>query len=81
MVCAAAMAMSAEERKKAAKHFLMKKHLVPTRPHPNVPDKPSIFENALGLLVTPIDKLRDLFNKYPEQAELDAASAAAAARK
>ena len=62
--------VSLEKRETAGKMFVMKKHLVPTRPHPGVPDKPTALELGLGMLLTPIDKIRDLFNKYPEESEI-----------
>lgn len=58
--------VSLEKRQVAAKMFLMKKHLVPTKPHPWIPDKPTAIELGLGLLVTPIDKLNDMFKKFPK---------------
>lgn len=58
--------VSLEKRQAASKIFLLKKNIVPTRPHPWIPDKPTILENAIGLLVTPVDKLRDLFKKFPK---------------
>jgi hemerythrin superfamily protein len=58
--------VSLEKRQSAGKMFSMKKHLVPTRPHPEIPDKPTALELALGLLVTPFDKLRDMFTSFPD---------------
>jgi hypothetical protein len=34
------------------------------RPHPSAPDKPP-YETLAGLLATPIDKLKDMFAKFP----------------
>ena len=55
------------ERKKASKSFSLRKKLAPTRPHPEIPDKPTALEVGLGLLVTPIDKLKDVFTAFPEE--------------
>jgi len=35
------------------------------RAHPNAPNKPP-FETVAGLMAAPIDKLRDLFEKFPQ---------------
>lgn len=51
--------------RKAGKSFSMKKKLAPTRPHPTIPEKPVALEAALGLLIAPIDKFRDLFTEFP----------------
>jgi len=59
--------ISLEKRQAAARVFAMKKNLVPTRPHPEIPDKPTTLELALGLLATPVDKLRDLFTDFPKK--------------
>lgn len=50
-----------------AKSFERTKMFVPTRSHPAAPDKPPLFENAVGMMATPIDKLRDMFNKFPTE--------------
>jgi hypothetical protein len=36
-----------------------------SRAHPNAPNKPP-FETVAGLMAAPLDKLRDLFEKFPE---------------
>ena len=59
--------ISLEERQKAAKRFTLGKKLAPTRPHPGIPDKPVALQMALGLLITPIDKLRDAFTEFPDK--------------
>jgi len=51
---------------KAGKAFSMKKKIAPTRPHPGVPEKPIALEGALGLLIAPVDKFRDLFTSFPD---------------
>ncbi|TGZ78308.1 hypothetical protein EX30DRAFT_359870 [Ascodesmis nigricans] len=50
-----------------AKSFERTKMFVPTRSHPSAPDRPPLFENAVGMLATPIDKLRDMFERFPEE--------------
>jgi len=47
------------------KSFHRTKLFVPTRSHPNAPNKPP-FETVAGLLTAPLDKLMDLFKKFPE---------------
>jgi len=47
-----------------AKSFERTKKFVPTRSHPSAPDKPP-FETVVGLLSAPVDKLLDLFRKFP----------------
>jgi len=63
--------VSLEKRQAAAKTFSMKKMLAPTYPHPEVPDKPTALEAALGLLAKPIDKIRDMFKEFPSKAEME----------
>ena len=41
------------------------KIFVPSQSHPNLPDKPP-YETAAGLITAPLDHLRDLFKKWPE---------------
>ncbi|CAO3574515.1 unnamed protein product [Mortierella alpina] len=58
-------ALTEEESEKLRKSFQRSKMFAPTRSHPNAPDKPP-FENVAGLMAAPLDKLRDLFNKFPD---------------
>jgi len=53
------------ESGKLLKSFQRTKHFVPTRSHPAAPDKPP-FETVAGLMAAPMDKLRDLFSKFPQ---------------
>ena len=55
----------------AGKTFKMHKMIAPTRPHSMLPEKPISLEFAFGLLVAPIDKLRDLLTEFPSQQEAD----------
>lgn len=49
-----------------ARSFERTKLFVPTRSHPSAPDKPP-FETVAGLMAAPLDKLMDLFRKFPNQ--------------
>lgn len=59
--------VSTAKRATAAKMFSFKKNLVPTRPHPEIPDKPTTVELALGMLAYPVDKMKDLFTEFPDK--------------
>ncbi|KAJ9143774.1 HHE domain-containing protein [Pleurostoma richardsiae] len=48
-----------------AKSFKRTKLFVPTQSHPSAPDKPP-FETVAGLLSAPLDKLMDMFKKFPK---------------
>jgi hypothetical protein len=48
-----------------AKSFARTKMFTPTRSHPMAPDKPP-FETVAGLMTAPIDKLGDIFRKFPQ---------------
>jgi hypothetical protein len=48
--------------------FKRTKMFIPTRSHPSAPDKPP-FETVAGLLAAPIDHLRDIFRKFPEESK------------
>jgi len=54
----------------AGKMYSLKKKIVPTRPHPAIPEKPVALEAALGLLVAPLDKFKDLFSSFPDKSEV-----------
>jgi len=47
-----------------AKSFSRTKMFVPSRSHPSAPDKPP-FETVAGLLAAPIDRLGDIFRRFP----------------
>ncbi|RVX71283.1 hypothetical protein B0A52_04857 [Exophiala mesophila] len=47
-----------------SKSFGRTKMFVPTRSHPTAPDKPP-FETVVGLMAAPVDKLTDLFRRFP----------------
>jgi hypothetical protein len=59
------MALQKDESQSMAKSFGRTKAFVPSRSHPNAPDKPP-FETVVGLMTAPIDHLGDLFRKFPD---------------
>ncbi|RYP08143.1 hypothetical protein DL765_008900 [Monosporascus sp. GIB2] len=58
-------ALSTSQSKELSRAFEKTKSFTPTRSHPSSPDKPP-FETVVGLMTAPIDKLRDLFHKFPD---------------
>jgi hemerythrin superfamily protein len=54
-------------REAAGNTFALGKNIVPTKPHAAVPNKSAALEAALGLFLTPIDNLRNIFEKFPSQ--------------
>ncbi|KAJ3809122.1 hypothetical protein F5876DRAFT_89620 [Lentinula aff. lateritia] len=50
----------------AAATFTKTKKFAPTRPHPSAPNKPPA-ETLVGFLALPIDKLKDMFSKFPTE--------------
>jgi len=44
----------------------------PVRAHPGAPDKPP-FETFAGLMAAPLDKLKDMFAKFPTDEQKQAA--------
>ena len=61
-----ALGRAGASSEKLARSFGRTKHFVPTRSHPNAPDKPP-YETAVGMLSTPVDKLMDMFKKFPDE--------------
>ncbi|WWD02352.1 hypothetical protein V865_000391 [Kwoniella europaea PYCC6329] len=53
------------ESAELATSFQRTKKFVPTRSHPSAPDKPP-FETVVGLMAAPIDKLGDIFRRFPK---------------
>jgi len=53
----------------AAASFTRTKKFVPTRSHPNAPNKPP-FETFVALMEAPIDKLKDVFASFPSDEEI-----------
>ncbi|KAF7169735.1 hypothetical protein CNMCM5623_002387 [Aspergillus felis] len=58
-------AITPKESENLSKSFGRTKMFVPTRSHPNTPNKPP-FETVVGLLAAPIDHLADMFRKWPD---------------
>ncbi|KAF7532799.1 hypothetical protein G7054_g7625 [Neopestalotiopsis clavispora] len=58
-------AISSAESSQLRTLFERTKAFTPTRSHPSAPNKPP-FETVVGLMTAPVDKLRDLFRKFPE---------------
>ncbi|KAF9395751.1 hypothetical protein BGX21_009797 [Mortierella sp. AD011] len=58
-------ALSATKSAEMAKSFQRTKMFVPTHAHPSAPDKPP-FETVVGLMTAPIDKLLDVFHRFPK---------------
>ncbi|ORY59958.1 uncharacterized protein BCR38DRAFT_397957 [Pseudomassariella vexata] len=58
-------ALTLTESKELCQSFEKTKYFVPSRSHPMAPNKPP-FDNAAAFLAAPIDKLRDLFRKWPD---------------
>ncbi len=56
----------ADDRLIAGDKFQMQKALAPTRPHTSVPESWPTLEMALGLLLAPMDKARDMFTEFPK---------------
>ncbi|KAL2268032.1 hypothetical protein VTJ83DRAFT_2878 [Remersonia thermophila] len=56
----------AEDSAAVARTFERTKMFVPTRSHPSAGENP-YFESAMGLLAAPVDRLMDIFRKFPEQ--------------
>jgi len=61
----AGLEMQGDKSEQLARSFQRTKHFVPTRSHPNAPDKPP-FETVVGLMAAPLDKLTDMFRKFPK---------------
>lgn len=59
-------ALSATESKELSASFQRTKQFAPTRSHPSAPNKPP-FETVAALMAAPLDKLRDLFAKFPKE--------------
>ncbi|KAI0451521.1 HHE domain protein [Xylaria acuta] len=58
-------ALDEHHSEKISKSFGRTKMFIPTRSHPSAPDKPP-FETVAGLLAAPLDHLKDLFRKFPD---------------
>ena len=58
--------LSKSESQSLARQFDRTKMFVPSRSHPEAPTKPP-FETAFGLITAPIDRLSDVFRKFPNE--------------
>lgn len=58
---------SLDDRISYGQKFMNRKSIAPTRPHPLTPESPVLLEEAMGLLIAPIDKFRDLFRSFPSK--------------
>ncbi|MCO5556835.1 hypothetical protein L7F22_010388 [Adiantum nelumboides] len=56
--------LPADEGMRLGSKFQRTKKFLPRHSHPSAPDKPP-FETVAGLLAAPIDRLRDMFEKFP----------------
>ncbi|KAM0344967.1 hypothetical protein ACHAPU_007101 [Fusarium lateritium] len=59
----------ADDLESLANSFERTKAFVPTRSHPSAGENPP-FETVMGLLTAPIDRLADMFRKFPDKREL-----------
>jgi hypothetical protein len=57
-------ALGPDASKDLAKSFYRTRHFLPTRSHPWAPNKPP-FETVVAFLATPVDKLGDIFRRFP----------------
>jgi hemerythrin superfamily protein len=64
-----ALKAHAQETESLATQFSKTKQFVPTRSHPSAGENPP-FETVMGLMTAPIDKLMDMFRKFPEKRDL-----------
>ncbi|KAK5124759.1 hypothetical protein LTR85_001472 [Meristemomyces frigidus] len=63
-------ALKDEDSQALTDSFARTKHFIPTRSHPSAPDRPP-YETVMGLMAAPMDKLRDLFAKFPREKRND----------
>jgi len=56
--------LSPKESLEVAQSFGRTKFFVPSKSHPSAPNKPP-FENAVGLLTAPFDRLQNAFESFP----------------
>jgi hypothetical protein len=63
--------VSLTDRIMYGERFYNRKKIAPTRPHPTAPDKPGVLGEAMGLMMAPIDKFRDVFRNFPAQSRSD----------
>ncbi|KAF4448091.1 HHE domain-containing [Fusarium albosuccineum] len=61
-----ALAAQAGDSESMSNSFGRTKMFVPTRSHPSAGENPP-FETVMGLLAAPMDRLADMFRKFPSQ--------------
>jgi hypothetical protein len=59
--------LSAGESEDLASSFSKTKAFVPSRSHPSAPDDGGPFETVAGLMAAPMDRIGDLFRKFPKR--------------
>ncbi|KAF4449027.1 hypothetical protein F53441_7677 [Fusarium austroafricanum] len=64
-----ALTSHTQETESLANQFGRTKQFVPTRSHPSAGENPP-FESVMGLMAAPIDKLADMFRKFPDKNQL-----------
>lgn len=69
--------VSLQDRISEGNKFMNRKKIMPTHPH-TMPANPTLKE-ALGFLLAPIDKFRDMFAKFPSEEQLACAHGASCA--
>ncbi|KAK4167723.1 hypothetical protein QBC43DRAFT_311333 [Cladorrhinum sp. PSN259] len=57
--------LSPDSSETMANSFRLTKNFVPSRSHPSAGENPP-FESVMGLLTAPVDKLADMFRKFPK---------------
>lgn len=58
--------LNSSDSESMARSFGRTKAFVPSRSHPSAPNKPP-FETVAGLMAAPIDRLADMFRKFPDE--------------
>ena len=53
-------------RQIACEMWLMKDHLIPNKPHAWIPDRKAALELSMGVLVSPIDKVREMLMHHSQ---------------
>ena len=61
--------LSHDELVKAGELFQFRKKIAPTHTHMIIPEDNATVATALGLMIAPIDKLRDMFLTFPSKEE------------
>ena len=61
------------ETETLAARFSKTKRFVPTRSHPAAGENPP-FETVMGLMTAPLDRLADMFRKFPDKRDLPASA-------